>query len=120
MDDKEKFLHKLRGEPVGKDALENELFVGDTILYAATIGQSAKLKAGRITKVSDVRGRTRIQVRTITKGFSSETSKVAWHVGGYGTLSKCHNNAVLWKDPPQDIIDKLNAVERKGKSSDAD
>jgi hypothetical protein len=107
---KDKFVRKLKGELVGRDAVDNDLFVGDIILYATTVGQSAELKAGRITKVSNTeRGGLKVQVRTVVKGYNGK-----WSVGGLGTLSKCKYNAVLWKDPAPEIIEMLDAAETKG------
>jgi hypothetical protein len=116
MTEKEKFVAKLKGEPVGKDALDNDLFVGDIILYAVSQNQSAKLKAGRITKVSDKKA---VQVRTISKQYHRKTKGVSWEAGGFGTLRQCSINAVLWKDPPQEIIDKLDAAEKKPEKDNA-
>lgn len=121
--DKHVFVAKLKGEPIGEDAFGNALFISDIIAYATTHGTSATLKFGKITKLLEKeslhrdrsgqvvrRQFVKVQVRTVTRWCND------WKVGGLGMPNTA--NALLVKEPPQEIINLLEQFEiEKGDKS---
>lgn len=121
MDDtreKKVFVAKLKGEPLGEDSLGNELFVGDIIAYATTQDTSATLKFGKIIKLMEQervhrnpngqmmrKQFVKVQVRTVRRWTNN------WQTGGLGVPNT--NNAILMRDPPQEIIDLLEQFENE-------
>lgn len=116
--EKQVFVAKLKGDPIGEDAFGNAIFLDDIIAYATTHGTSATLKFGKITKLLEkehlrrdrsgqvVRNRfVKVQVRTVSQWYKD------WKVGGLGMPNTA--NALLIKEPPQEIIDLLEQFENE-------
>lgn len=108
--EKDRFVAKLRGGPVGKDIFGNELYVGDYIVYGSMSGSSARLKTGRIVRVNvrkpgpyaraGEEPKISVTVRAVTKNYNWQTKTSSWEAASTtGTLQNLSSNVVLWKDP---------------------
>lgn len=108
---KDKMIRILRGDPVGTDFLEQDLFVGDVILYCATWARGQTLKAGLITEVipnssSEEDGSNAVRIisyiRPSINGwrFKKSTNLPPWIRSHKAKLKQMHVHTMLWKDVP--------------------
>ncbi len=115
--DKDRFLAKLRGDPIGKDIFGNELYVGDYIVYGSMSGSSARLKTGRIIKIkpkkSTIPGNGfTVQVRAVVRHYNYTTKEITWQAAGTaGTLHNLSSNVLLWKDPDPIAVAALGELD---------
>ncbi len=117
--EKDRFVAKLRGDPIGKDIFGNELYVGDYIVYGSMSGSSARLKAGRIVRVNVKKpgpyaraGKITVTVRAVTKNYNWQNKTVSWEAASTtGTLHNLSSNVVLWKDPDPIAIEALGNLD---------
>lgn len=106
------FKAKLMGDPIGKDAFDNDLYIGDIIAYAVSGGNSRNLKFGQIRSVkeaTDWRGEPyhTISVQTVKLAYDYINHIARWKKGGVGKLHLAHSNAFRIEDIPEPIAAAL-------------
>lgn len=117
---KDRFVAKLRGDPIGKDMFDNDLYVGDFIIYGTMLGSSSSLKVGRIVKVKSKQvsyGKSEstqisISVRGASKRYDHRIQKRDWAAQDrVSSLSNLTSNVILWKDPDPAAVKVLEAAD---------
>lgn len=115
MQDKDRMISMLRGDPVGTDFLEQPLYVGDVVLYCATWSRGQTLKAGLILDVipntAQSEGESNIirimsYIRTSIDGwqFRKKHNAPPWIRSHRTKLRKMHTHTMLWKNIPEDLL----------------
>jgi hypothetical protein len=106
MEDKDRFMAKLRGDPIGQDALGRDVFIGDLVTYAVTSYQSALLRFGRVISLKGDKNPV-LNVRLVSWDWRTNV----WAVGNVGRASTVRNILRL-DDPPQQLLDLFEEYDK--------
>lgn len=121
--EKNRMIQMLRGDPVGKDILGQDLYVGDVVLYGSTVRSGITLKAALIVRVKEredsvVAGRRYptisnpdLVVRSYVRNSVATYRYLdveGWKRGhGQPCIKKSHCHTLLWSNPPEDLMEMV-------------